>query len=64
MPTPLQLNYHKDPKAFRVGEMPSRAYFIPHESREGCFRERACSERLIPLTGNDCLCGEGIQEVS
>jgi len=46
-----KLTYHKDPLAFRIGEMPSRAYFIPFSRREDTDLPRERSDRVYSLNG-------------
>ncbi len=46
------LSYHKDPEAFRIGEEPSRAYFIPFSNKADAALPRACSDRFYSLCGD------------
>ena len=51
MKTLLDYRYHHDPKAFRVGELPSRAYMIPFPETEKESREREESPFFHTLCG-------------
>ncbi len=51
MKTVLEMNYHQDPKIFRVNEMPSRAYFIPFPEGQDALRPREESPCFHLLNG-------------
>lgn len=51
MKTILEYSYHRDPKQFRVNEMPDHAYFIPFESAEKAKETRESSPYFHSLNG-------------
>ncbi len=44
--------YWQDPGTVSVGELKSRAYFIPFTDETSCFNERECSPNFTLLNGN------------